>query len=146
MKHCNQHRTQRPITRAFSLVEIMVVLVIIGLLAGIVTLNVRGYMVRGKQDAARTQIATYKQALDTWYTVYSRYPTNDEGLETLTLKTDKLPEPLIERIPLDPWGNAYQYNQPGRRGPYEVISFGADGREGGESADKDISSDDLTGG
>lgn len=126
----------------FSLVEIMVVLVIIGLLAGVVTIGTRNYMVKAKANAARTEIATICSAIETYYTVYDRYPTNEEGLTMLTQKTDKLPDPLLQQRPVDPWGRPYQYNQPGRSGPYEVLSLGADGREGGDpgSADEDVGS------
>ena len=129
--------------RGFSLVEIMVVLVIIGLLAGFVTINVRAYMITGKQQAARSQIATFVAAIESFYVHHDRYPSNDEGLEVLTQKTQELPEPLLVRIPVDPWGHSYQYNQPGREGPYEVICLGADGRPGGSSADADIQSFQL---
>jgi general secretion pathway protein G len=126
----------------FSLMEIMVVLVIIGMLAGLVTINVRGYMVRAKQNAARAEIATICQALETFYSLHDRYPTNDEGLAILSQKDERSGEPLLSQAPVDPWRHPYQYNQPGRNGPYEVLSLGADGKEGGEesSANADIGS------
>lgn len=130
---------------AFSLIEFTVVLALIGLLAGIVTVNVRHHLVRGKQNAARAEIATIRDALESFYTVVGRYPDNDEGLAILSQSTEQLPEPLLQQKPLDPWGRAYQYNQPGRDEPYEVICFGADGREGGEGADADVVSWDLKG-
>lgn len=136
-------RRRRRARTAFSLVEIMVVIVIIGLLAGLVTVNVRGYMVRAKREAARTDIATLVKALDTFYTAYDRYPTNDEGLEILARPSEKLPEPPLGDIPTDPWGNPYQYNSPGTNGPYEVICHGANGRDGGDGADADITSDNY---
>ena len=129
--------------KAFTLLEIMIVIVIIGLLAGVVTINVRGYLIKAKQNTARQEIATIVQALETFYATYDRYPTNEEGLEILTVPGDKLPEALLSNLPVDPWSGSYQYNAPGSNGPYEVICFGADGREGGEDADGDISSDDL---
>ena len=128
---------------AFSLVEIMVVLVIIGLLAGVVTVNVRSYMVRAKQNTARQEIATITNAIDSFFAATGEYPTNEQGIEILTQGTDKLPEPLLKHMPVDPWGRPYQYNAPGRNGPYEVICYGQDGREGGEGVDADISSDNL---
>jgi len=121
----------------------MIVIVIIGLLAGVVTVNVRSYIIKARQNAARQEIATIVHALDTFYATYSRYPTNDEGIEALTKPTEKLVEPPLTKMPADPWGNAYQYNAPGSKGPYEVVCYGADGREGGEGADADISSDSL---
>lgn len=141
---CNPTRKSR--TRnafAFSLVELMVVLVIIGLLAGVVTLNVRHYLIKGKQNTARMEISTIAKALEEFYSVYGRYPTNEEGLEVLSQKTDKLPEPLLTQKAIDPWSRPYQYNHPGRNGPYEVLCYGADGREGGEGADGDMINTDL---
>ena len=137
---CNQTMDKRRISPAFSLVEIMVVLVIIGLLAGAITIGTRNYMVKAKENTARMEIATICNALETFYTVYDRYPTNEEGLTILTEETERLEEPLMRQKPTDPWGRPYQYNQPGREGPYEVVSLGADGREGGDGADGDIGS------
>lgn len=130
---------------AFSLVEMMVVLVIIGMLAGIVTLNVRYFITQGKQKAAKVQITVFVQALDSFYNVHGRYPTSEEGLAILAARSDLLSEPLLKQIPNDPWGHAYQYNQPGRTEPFEVVCFGADGREGGEGPDVDLSSSDGIG-
>lgn len=127
----------------FTLLEIMVVLVIIGLLAGVITINVRNYLATAKQNTAKMEVATICDALDTYFTVFNRYPSNEEGLGILAQATDKLSEPLLIHIPMDPWGHAYQYNVPGRDGPYEVISFGADGREGGQGVDADVASWNL---
>lgn len=131
--------------RGFSLVEMMVVIVIIGMLAGLVSINVRGQLVRAKRDTARAEIATIVQALEAFYTVHDRYPRSENGLEALTRPSDRLVEPLLNSTPVDPWKRPYLYNAPGRDGPFEVFSLGADGREGGdpESADADIGSWDL---
>jgi len=129
--------------RGFSLVELMIVVVIIGLLAGTVTLYVPAYLTQAKQNAARHEISTIVQALEAFYATYGRYPTNDEGLAVLTQPTEKIAEPLLKGMPTDPWSKPYQYNCPGRTQPYEVICYGADGREGGEGADADIGSDNL---
>lgn len=129
--------------RAFSLIEFTVVLALIGLLAGIVTISVRPMLTRGKQNAARAEIANIRQALEQFYSLYGRYPTNDEGLAALRQASDRTDGPLLTQDPIDPWGRQYQYNAPGRTEPYEVISFGADGREGGTAADADIVSWDL---
>lgn len=129
--------------RAFTLLELMVVIVIIGLLAGVVTVNVRGYLDRAKQNAVRSEIATIMQALETFYATYGRYPTNEEGLDILTKPTEKLAEALLSAKPVDPWGRSYQYTSPGSKGPYEVICYGSDGREGGKGPDADISSNNL---
>jgi general secretion pathway protein G len=140
---CRDQDSRRRRPKAFSLAELMVVIVIIGLLAGMVTVNVRAYLIRAKQNTAKRELATIVQALNTFYTTYDRYPTNEEGLAVLTKPTEKITEALLEGQPTDPWGKPYQYNSPGANGPFEVICYGADGREGGEGADADINSNDL---
>src|SRR5262245_32372957 len=129
--------------RGFTLVELMVVIVIIGLLAGAVTVGVRSYLVAGKQNVAKMEIANICQALETFYSASDRYPSDEEGLEVLAKPTEKFVDGLLNKVPRDPWGRPYQYNQPGRGRPYEVICYGADGREGGGGADRDITSADL---
>lgn len=136
------HRT-RSLRGGFSLLEMMFVFVLIGLLAGLVTVNARYYLVRSKQNAARAEISSICSALETYYSAAGRYPDNEEGLAVLAKKSEQFPEPLLKQPPRDPWGHDYQYNRPGRNGPYEVICFGADGREGGSGGDKDIGSWDL---
>jgi general secretion pathway protein G len=127
----------------FTLVELMVVIVIIGLLAGVTTISVRSYLVRGKQNVAKLEIAKICQALDTFYGHFDRYPTPDEGLAALATKSDAFPDGLLSKLPVDPWGHSYEYLVPGRSGPYEVISYGADHREGGTGGDADIASSAL---
>jgi general secretion pathway protein G len=123
----------------FTLIELTAVLALMAILAGIVTMNVRHYLIKGKQDAARAEIATISDAIEAFYTAEGRYPTNQEGLAVLSKPADAGAEPLLKHAPIDPWGHPYQYNCPGRNNePYEVICFGADGREGGEGADADI--------
>ena len=129
--------------RGFSLVEIMIVIVIMGLLATAVTINVRGYIIKSKQNIARQDISVMVAALGSFWADNNRYPTNDEGLTILARKSDKTGEPYLTKDPVDPWGHAYVYNGPGRKGPFEVICLGGDGREGGDGADADISSDDV---
>lgn len=116
----------------YTLVELMVVIVIIGLLAGVVSVSVRSYLIRSKQNVARMEIAKICQALDTFYSEFDRYPTSEEGLEALVEESAAFPDGLLNRLPQGPWDHAYEYLQPGREGPYEVISYGADHREGGE--------------
>ena len=127
----------------FSLVELMVVIVIIGLLASVVTIGVRGRLIQSKQKIAKVQINTFVQAVETFYTTYDRYPSNDEGLEVLQEKDEEIGEALIRSIPDDPWGNRYEYISPGRTEPFEIVCYGADNREGGSGADRDIRSDEL---
>jgi len=126
--------------RGFSLVEIMIVIVIIGLMAAMVTINVRGYLISAKQARVKQDIATIVDALGRFYGVYDRYPTNEEGLAILAKPSEKLPEPPLTAEPKDPWDKPYQYNCPGANAPFEVISYGADGREGGEGINADLSS------
>jgi general secretion pathway protein G len=139
---CKRTHRPRPAawTAGFSLVEIMIVIVIIGLLAGVVTVNVRSYLLKAKQNVARQDIAVIVSALDRFWADNGRYPTNDEGLAALCVKSAKHPEPLLAREPVDPWGRAYVYICPGSKGPYEVLCKGPDNRDSGEGV---ISSDDL---
>ena len=112
----------------FSLIEVMVVIVILGLLAGAVVLKVGGYMDTAETNRAKSDIATIVDAIELYRMENKRYPTNEEGLDKL---------PLDNRT--DPWGNRYEYNSPGSNNePFEVVTYGADGREGGEGKDADI--------
>lgn len=137
---CSRQKNSR---RAFTLVELMVVIVIIGLLSGMVTLSVRSYLIAGKQSVAKMEISKISQALDTYYTQFDRYPSNEQGIGALVEKSKKFPEGILNKIPVDPWGNPYQYNYPGQNGAFDLISFGADFRPGGEGADSDILSSNL---
>lgn len=121
----------------------MVVLVIIGLIAGSVTVGVRSYMISGKQRVAEMEISKIAQAIETYFLEFDRIPSNEEGLEVLTQTNEKFPEPLLASLPADPWGNPYEYLETNDSPSYQVVSYGADGREGGDGADEDISSLDL---
>jgi general secretion pathway protein G len=136
-------KTARPFRAGFSLVEIMIVIVIIGLMAGMVTVNVRSYLTRAKTARAKQDIAVIAQALSAFYTANDRYPTSEEGLAILAKPSDKLPEPPLDKEPVDPWNRPYQYVCPGTGVPFEVICFGADGREGGDGVNADITSSNL---
>ncbi len=113
--------------RGFSLIEIMVVVVIMGMLAGAVAVGVNQYMDTAKINRAKSDIATIVDAVEAYKLTKGRYPTSNEGLEPLPLKND-----------LDPWGRAYGYNNPGQSEPFEVFTLGADGRDGGEGIEADI--------
>jgi len=139
---CCEKREEKK-RNGFTLVELMVVIVIIGLLAGAVTMSVRSYLIRGKQSVARMEIAKICQALETYYAVHDRFPSTENGIAELAEDSEEFPDGLLNKLPKDPWGNAYVYQQPGRDGPYEVICYGADKQEGGEKADKDISSEEI---
>ncbi|QNN25345.1 type II secretion system major pseudopilin GspG [Planctomycetales bacterium ZRK34] len=117
--------------RGFSLVEIMVVVVIIGLLAGAVAIKVGDYVETARSTRTKSDIATIVGAIETYHAQHGVYPTTEQGLDVLPLKTRN-----------DPWGRPYIYTIPGREEPFDVMSLGADGREGGTegTADADIGS------
>jgi general secretion pathway protein G len=129
-------RVGRALRSGFSLIEIMIVVVIIGLMAGVVTLATTGYLERAKKERARSDIATYTTALDSYYLQKGKFPDTQEGLKVL------VPD-FIKAITHDPWGHPYQYLKPGKNSPYDLISYGADGREGGTGADADILASEL---
>jgi general secretion pathway protein G len=139
-----ERRTPNSERRAFTLLEVLMVLVIMGMVAGLVTVNVHSRMMLAKQNMAKTEIASVVDALESFHLIYSKYPSNDEGLAILTRATAKCPEPLLHANLQDPWGHPYEYTCPGQQGrAYEVVSLGADGVEGGSGADADIVSWDL---
>lgn len=115
----------------FSLLEVMVVLVIIALLSGIVSINVKSHIDSGRQRKARADIAVLASQVKTFYANNGRYPSSSEGLGVLV-------PGYVEVLPLDPWGGEYQYENPGAERAFDIISFGADLREGGDGVDEDI--------
>lgn len=135
--------TTTPTRTAFSLVELIVVMVIIGLLSSLVAVQTRSYLIASKQNAARAEIATIVSALESFYADQSRYPSNEEGLAALAAGTSSFPDGFLKKIPVDPWGNDYEYVSPAAAGPFEIVCLGGDGREGGEGGDADISSEAL---
>ncbi|MFK7821661.1 MAG: type II secretion system major pseudopilin GspG [Planctomycetaceae bacterium] len=127
----------------FSLVELIVVMVIIGMLASIVTLATRRYLISAKQTTARAEISKMVEAIDSFYAENGRYPTNEEGLDVLANPLDGSGDGYLKKVNKDPWKRDYEYNSPGRDNlAYEVLCLGGDGREGGEGEDKDITSYD----
>jgi len=117
----------------FTLVELMVVLVIIGLLATIVIINVMPAAQHAKVTTAQTSVRTLEQAVDMYYLDNRRYPTSQEGLQAL------LAGRYLRRLENDPWGHPFRYKSPGDNGrPYQIASLGADGRQGGTGDDADI--------
>jgi general secretion pathway protein G len=126
----------------FTLTELLVVLVIIGLLAAVAAPTVYQRVQPAKRTMVHTQIQGFASALDSYYVDVGEYPTTAQGLSSLTRPPAGVrgwKGPYLRRgLPRDPWGNPYIYRTPGGFGPYEIISFGADGREGGQDDDRDI--------
>ena len=138
--HCSSRRS-----RGFTLIEIMVVLVIIGVLGALIVPNLIERIDDSKVTAARTDINQLMQALKLYKIDNQRYPTSEQGLESLVRKPTSGPIPpnwktYIEKLPNDPWNRPYQYLNPGVKGEIDVFSYGADGQPGGEGKNADIGS------
>jgi len=136
--------------RGFTLIEIMVVLIIIGLLAGIVVPKLMGRTEEAKRIKTAVQIKNLQSALDLYKLDSGVYPSTDQGLQALVEKpaVGEIPNNwkeggYIDKIPKDPWGNNYVYISPGVHGDYDLYSYGADGEEGGEGRNADIQSWNL---
>jgi general secretion pathway protein G len=137
----------RRFARGFTLVEIMVVVVIIGILGALVVPKLLGRTGESRVVAAKTDIATLMQALKLYKLDNQRYPTTEQGLIALTTKPTSGPSAngwkdggYVEKLPKDPWGNSYQYLSPGLHGEVDIFSFGADGQANGEGEDADVGS------
>ena len=132
----------RPGERGFTLIEIMIVVIIIGLLAALVAPKLFGKLTMAKQKSAKAQIELFGTALDAFRLDTGRYPATEEGLKALREKpsgAENWDGPYLPKeIPLDPWGKPYVYKSPGEHGEYDLISFGLDGVEGGEGENQDI--------
>lgn len=124
------HTTQRR-QAAFSLIEIMVVIVLIALLASIVGISVPKYMDKGRVSKAKADLSVIANAVKAHYAETGRYPDPADGIDAL------VPE-YLEQMIKDPWGGAYQYELPGEGHAFDVICWGADGRSGGDGADADL--------
>lgn len=129
----------------FTLIELMVVIVIIGLLTTIVVINVMPSQSKAMVQKARTDIALLDQSVERYRLDNLAYPATSDGLQALVTPPANLARPerypaggYVKRLPEDPWGRPYQYESPGRHGAFDIYSFGADGREGGEGEDADI--------
>ncbi|QGZ40684.1 general secretion pathway protein G [Pseudoduganella flava] len=133
--------------RGFTLIEIMVVVVIMGVLAALVVPKLLARTGESKVAAAKVDIATIMQSLKLYKLDNTRYPTTEQGLQALLTKPTSGPAAngwkeggYLEKMPKDPWGNPYQYLSPGVKGEVDVFSLGADGQPGGTGEDADIGS------
>ncbi len=137
--------TKRYVERGMTLIEILVVLVLLAVIMSVVAGNYIGRGEKAKADAARIEIGQISQTLDLYKLEIGRYPTTQEGLQALITAPAGVtnwngPYWKKSSVPKDPWGNEYKYQSPASNAPYEIISLGADGKEGGEGTNKDISS------
>ena len=141
--------SQRFAARGFTLIEIMVVVVIIGLLAAIVVPNVIGNIDQAAVTRARQDVRSIETALNLYRLDNLRYPTTDQGLQALVANPGESVAPnwkpggYLDRVPSDPWNNLYEYRNPGQRGAFDVWSYGADGQQGGEEINADIGNWDF---
>lgn len=138
--------------KAFTLVELMVVIVIIAILASYVGINVIGHIAKAKVTNARAQIKTFHSAVIFYYIDTGKYPDTAMGLDALVQQP---PDSIgwkkggylegVTQLPVDPWGNEYLYQNPGDRSKFDIYSLGADGQEGGDDSDADIYNSDVIG-
>jgi general secretion pathway protein G len=143
-----KRRVERAGDDGYTLIELLVVLTIIGLIMGLIGPRVLGYLAESRTKTARLQIQSFTASLDLFYLDTGRYPTTSEGLEALTRRPADVAVwngPYLKggKVPVDPWGKSYQYRSPvDHTPPYEVLSFGSDGHEGGTGNAADISSNE----
>ncbi|MDD3518570.1 MAG: type II secretion system major pseudopilin GspG [Chromatiales bacterium] len=145
-----QHISRRRSNRGFTLIEIMVVVVILGILAAIVVPRVMDRPDEARITKARQDIRALESALNLYRLDNFNYPSTEQGLEALVRQPAGQPEArnwkaggYVDRLPKDPWGNAYQYLSPGSRGAIDIFSYGADARPGGDGVNADIGNWDL---
>lgn len=148
------HRRQRNIRQqnvgeqGFTLVEMLVVITIIGLIMGLIGPRVLNYLSESKIKAAKIQLQSFGSALDLFYLDAGRFPSTAEGLAALVRRTPGVAAwngPYLKggNVPNDPWSNPYIYRSPAERGPYDIISHGSDGQEGGTGTAADISLENM---
>lgn len=145
-KRTKIHRMQ-----GFTLIEIIVVVVIIGLLAAVIAPNIFGQVEEARIKKSLSDLRALESALNLYRLDNFNYPSTDQGIQALVTKPSGSPEPknwrkggYIPRMPLDPWGSEYQYAYPGASGSeFDLFTFGADGKLGGEENNKDLSTADL---
>jgi len=140
----SRRRSRAHSQRGFTLVEMLVVITIIGLIMSLVGPRVLNYLGESKVKATKIQLQSFVSALDLFYLDAGRYPTSSEGLAALVKPAAGLTAwngPYLKggSVPNDPWGKPYLYRSPGERSAYDIVSYGADGQEGGTGAAADIS-------
>jgi general secretion pathway protein G len=138
-------RLRQAAQAGFTLIELMVVLVIIGVLAALIVPNVLDRAEDARATAAKTDVNNLMQALKLYKLDNQRYPTSEQGLQALVNRPAAEPvppnwKPYIDKLPNDPWGRPYTYLHPGVKAEFDVMSFGADGQPGGEGKNADIGS------
>ncbi len=142
MKTCTNARTVSVVQAGFTLLELLVVVAIIGLLAGYVAPRYFSQLGKSEAGVARAQIDSLEKALDQYRLDTGRYPTTEQGLNALVVKPANEPKwngPYLRKgLPADPWGNAYLYKIPGLRGEFDIVSYGKDGQPGGTGDAADI--------
>lgn len=127
----------------FTLLELLIVMIIIGLLAALIGPKMIGRVGESRQTVAKQQIEGFSSALEMYKLDTTKYPTQEQGLEALVTEPQGVVNwkgPYLKKkfIPKDPWGNNYVYVYPGEHGDYDILSYGADGNAGGEGEDKDV--------
>ena len=135
--------------QGFTLVEMLVVITIIGLIMGLIGPRVLNYLSESKVKAAKIQLQSFSSALDLFYLDTGRFPSTSEGLGALVQRAPGVAAwngPYLKggTLPNDPWSHAYVYRSPGQHGPYDIISYGADGQEGGSGVAADITTENVT--
>src|ERR1700744_2559118 len=135
--------------RGFTLVEMLVVITIIGLIMGLIGPRVLNYLSESKVKAAKIQLQSFGSALDLFYLDAGRFPSTAEGLEALVRPTPGVAAwngPYLRggKVPNDPWNHGYVYRPPGEHGPYDIMSYGSDGQEGGTGVASDITLESTT--
>jgi general secretion pathway protein G len=135
--------------QGFTLVEMLVVITIIGLIMGLIGPRVLNYLSESKVKAAKIQLQSFASALDLFYLDAGRFPSTSEGLAALVKQTPGVSAwngPYLRggNVPNDPWSHGYVYRSPGEHGPYDILSYGSDGQEGGSGVAADITLDNTT--
>jgi general secretion pathway protein G len=143
-----KRKQARPQQRGFTMIELLVALVILGLMASVAGPKVYDYLTKGRTRAAKLQVQEFGPSLDLFKLEVGRYPTTQEGLQALVQQPPGVtgwngPYLRTPSVPKDPWEHDYHYTSPGQHGPYDLSSWGGDNQEGGDSENKDVNSWDM---